>query len=125
MDTSTFVSAAAIARICHEANRAYCISIGDFSQKHWEDAPQWQHDSAIAGVEFRVKNPYAPPSASHEQWLQHKLKEGWVYGPLKDEVAKTHPCIKPFNELPFDQQRKDCLFAAIVASLTLNVGDMK
>lgn len=26
------------ARAAHEANRAYCIACGDFSQKPWEDA---------------------------------------------------------------------------------------
>jgi len=27
-----------IAKVCHEANRAYCESIGDNSQLSWEDA---------------------------------------------------------------------------------------
>src|SRR5437879_1359495 len=39
-----------VAKICHEANRAYCETIGDNSQPTWEKAPQWQKDSAINGV---------------------------------------------------------------------------
>ena len=45
-----------IAIICHEANRAYCKTLGDDSQLPWADAPQWQRDSIIAGVEYRLAN---------------------------------------------------------------------
>lgn len=101
------------ARICHEANRAYCLSIGDTSQLGWLDAPQWQEDSAIAGVEARWKNPDAPAAASHHGWLAQKKADGWVYGEVKDADKKTHPCMVPFNELAPEQQCKDVLFAGI------------
>ncbi len=39
-----------IARVAHEVNRAYCQALGDNSQPAWEDAPQWQRDSAMLGV---------------------------------------------------------------------------
>jgi hypothetical protein len=35
-----------VARVCHEANRAYCQTLGDNSQPAWDDAPEWQKDSA-------------------------------------------------------------------------------
>ena len=38
-----------IARICHEANRAYCKAFGDDSHLPWDSAPQWQRESAIMG----------------------------------------------------------------------------
>lgn len=105
---------AEIAAICHEANRAYCITLGDNSQLSWDEAPSWQRDSAILGVEFHVANPYAGPEASHESWMKQKLDESWVYGPVKNPETKEHPCLVPFNELPLEQQRKDVLFRAIV-----------
>lgn len=37
--------------------------------------------------------------------------------PVKDTKAKTHPCLRPFNELPPHQQAKDHLFRGIVHSL--------
>ncbi len=40
-----------IAEVGHETNRAYCETIGDFSQPSWGNAPDWQKDSAIGGVE--------------------------------------------------------------------------
>jgi len=45
----------AIAEVCHEVNRAYREALGDTSQVSWLEAPQWQRDSAIAGVKFHKK----------------------------------------------------------------------
>lgn len=103
-----------IARICHEANRAYCVTLGDNSQAAWVDAPKWQRESAIDGVRFHLEHPEAGPEASHENWLRQKVDDGWIHGPVKDEESKTHPCLIPFNRLPHEQQRKDFLFRAIV-----------
>jgi len=106
-----------IARVCHEANKAYCETIGDMSQVHWDDAPAWQRDSAVAGVEFCLANPDASASANHESWLAVKEADGWKYGPVKDVDKKEHPCYVPYDELPAPQQKKDALFKAVVAAL--------
>lgn len=106
-----------IARVCHAANAEYCRALGDDSQLGWEDAPDWQRDSAVAGVRFALANPDAPPSASHESWLAHKQADGWTYGSVKDPAAKQHPCIAPYDALPVEQRRKDALFQAVVRAL--------
>jgi hypothetical protein len=106
-----------IARICHEANKALCESVGDFSQKPWKEAEGWQRDSAITGVRFALDNPDAPASAQHDSWTQEKLSAGWKYGPVKDADKKEHPCLVPFEQLPPEQQAKDYLFKAIVRGL--------
>jgi hypothetical protein len=106
-----------IARVCHEANRGFCIALGDTSQPAWEDAPEWQQTSAFDGVAFNLANPDAPPSASHDNWLAGKMATGWIYGPVKDPAAKTHPCCVPYDQLPPEQRAKDHLFKAIVGAL--------
>ena len=106
-----------IAKVCHEANRAYCATIGDDSQVAWADAPDWQKDSAIKGVSFCLDNPDAPASANHESWLEVKRADGWTYGPVKDAEKKEHPCFIPYEGLPVEQRKKDALFKAIVAAL--------
>lgn len=102
-----------IARTCHEANKAWCAFNNDDSQLPWDEAPQWQKNSAIAGVEFLYANPDAKDSATHDSWMAEKVKDGWVYGEVKDAEAKTHPCLVPFEELPPVQVFKDKLFIAI------------
>lgn len=102
-----------IARITHEVNRAYCASLGDHSQPAWEDAPQWQKDSAIAGVKANIEgNP--SPEENHANWMKHKEAEGWKYGAYKDPENKLHPCMVPYDRLPVEQRTKDHLFRAVV-----------
>ena len=107
-----------IAKVCHEANRAYCQSIGDDSQLPWESAPDWQKKSAIGGVVFHLENPASRPEDSHNSWLAGKLRDGWKYGPVKDPEKKEHPCMLGYNELPIEQRMKDSLFLAVVRALT-------
>ena len=111
------MSPADIARACHEVNRAYCAALGDTSQPAWEDAPQWQKDSAMLGVELHVTNPNAGPEASHASWMAQKIADGWTYGAYKDPENKKHPCIVPFAMLPREQQAKDFIFRAVVHAL--------
>ncbi len=106
-----------IAMVCHELNRAYCQALGDDSQPPWEDAPDWQKNSALCGVIFHMSNPDAGDSASHDNWLADKKADGWEYGPVKDPQAKRHPCIMPFDQLPLEQQIKDRLFRQTVHAL--------
>lgn len=113
-----------IARICHEANRAYCVTLGDFSQPSWDNAPEWQKQSAIQGVLFHLAHPESTPEMSHESWLRHKLDEGWTYGPVKDVDAKLHPCCVPFDRLPVELQIKDHIFVAIVHALASGAEDV-
>lgn len=103
-----------IAELCHEANRAYCRLIGDNSQLPWADAPDWQRQSAISGVEFCRDNPEAPVFAQHQAWLKGKLADGWKYGTVKSPEKKEHPCCVPYEELPEEQKVKDTLFVSIV-----------
>jgi hypothetical protein len=107
----------ATAAVCHAVNRAYCESQGDFSQPHWDDAPEWQRESAIKGVHYAIENPQAKPRDSHDSWLAAKRADGWIYGPVKDPNLKQHPCMVPYEHLPAAQKAKDYLFLAVVRAL--------
>ena len=107
-----------VARVCHEANRAWCEAQGDLSQPSWDDAPSWQRESAIEGVQFQIQNPDARPADQHEAWCEAKRAAGWRYGDTRDPVAKTHPCLVDYADLPHHQKKKDALFIAVVRALT-------
>lgn len=106
-----------IAKTCHQANKVWCEANGDQSQKDWFEAEDWQKESSITGVVFRLGNPDAKEDAQHNAWMEDKIKDGWVYGEVKDAEKKTHPCLVPFDQLPLFQQKKDKLFCAIVDAL--------
>ena len=105
-----------IAKTCHEVNRAYCLSIGDTSQRYWDDAPEWQKESAVAGVREVLNNPDITAVELHQKWCDFKMGEGWIYGTEKDADAKTHHCLVSYDRLPVEQQLKDGLFHAVVHS---------
>lgn len=107
-----------IAHVCHDANRAYCASLGDHSQPPWEHAPEWQKKSAVQGVQAKLKKPDMTPEQQHASWMELKLSEGWVWGRVKDINSKQHPQLVPYEQLPLEQKLKDALFGAIVLALS-------
>lgn len=110
----------ACARAAHEVNRAYCVALGDHSQVTWDDAPQWQHASALSGVDGVFAGN--GPEQSHENWLADKRADGWKYGAVKDPDKKEHPCFVPYSELPPEQKQKDHLFVSTVRSVAAALG---
>jgi hypothetical protein len=110
----------ACARAAHEANRAYCIAIGDTSQPRWEDAPGWQRTSALNGVEGVLAGN--GPEESHKSWLAEKESTGWKYGPVKDPEKKEHPCFVPYDQLPPEQRQKDAVFVGVVRTMAISLG---
>lgn len=108
-----------LATLCHEANAAICRAAGDNSQKPWDEAEEWQREAARAFVR-RVVIACEPLDGreSHEVWMADKLKDGWVYGPEKDGGKKTHPCLVPYDELPFEQRIKDIVIGALVFNVS-------
>lgn len=111
--SSEWVQAAAAA--AHEANRAYCRFLGDFSEFHWERIPDWQRESVLLGVLNAAYRRDPPtPEESHNCWMRHKKDTGWVWGPKKDEEKKEHPALVPYSDLPPEWKKKDQLFLAVV-----------
>ena len=110
----------ACARAAHEANRAYCLALGDTSQPAWEDAAEWQKSSAREGVSGAIAGN--TPKQSHESWLATKERTGWKYGPVKDPEKKEHPCFVPYAELPPEQRAKDHLFVTVVRAMAGALG---
>lgn len=109
-----------LAAACHSAHYGYAVlALGEPGQP-WEHAPKWQKDSIRDAIGFwdvecasmREDMPLEEKISilsplSHENWMEYKLDEGWVYGEHKDPVAKTHPCMVPYEDLPHDQKKKD------------------
>lgn len=107
-----------IARVCHEANRAYALAAGEsptLVHPTWFDAPEEIRESARVGVRQALNG--ATPEQLHASWCDSKRDAGWAYGVARDNVLKIHPCLVPYADLPAAQQKKDALFSGIVAAL--------
>lgn len=111
-----------IAEVCHEANRSITRIIADLPvQPLWAEAPEEMRSSTINGVEYAIAHPHATPEDQHAAWVAHKLDSGWTYGPVKNDVSKTHPMLVPFADVPAGTRHKDALFRAVVAALSRGV----
>lgn len=103
-----------IAQLCHEMNRGYCKSLGEENiAPKWSEISDEMKDSAITGVEFYFTNLVVSAEELHKSWINHKCQHGWVYGEIKSEADKTHPCIVPYHDLPETQKFKDYLFRSV------------
>ena len=36
---------------------------------------------------------------THEVWSEGRMKDGWVFGEVRDDAMKCHPCLIPYEEL--------------------------
>lgn len=106
-----------LARVVHEALRVWSALHGKMDIPGWNVAPDWMRVSTREAVAFRLKNPDADGSAQHDQWMEEKRTAGWRHGPVKDETAKTHPMMVPYDDLPPRERKKDALVGAIVNAL--------
>lgn len=108
----------AVARQCHEVNRAFCREmLGDHSHLPWEETPERIRLSAISGVQSLVENPGLTCEELFKSWKAYKLAEGWKHGPVKDMEKREHPnLVENYSDLPPGERAKDALFRATALS---------
>jgi ryanodine receptor 2 len=44
---------------------------------------------------------------AHDVWAAQRLRDGWTYGPRRDDAAKSHPCLVPYDQLPDSEKQYD------------------
>ncbi len=108
-----------VAQVCHAANQVLRAANGEAPSEPWDQYPENLKASTRKGVQAFCENPFKTSEESHQGWMDYKLAEGWVYGPVQDNEKKIHPCLVPYGQLPEKQQRKDALFMAICAALLM------
>jgi ryanodine receptor 2 len=64
-------------------------------------------------TEYLAKN-------THEVWASQRMREGWTFGERRDDAARTHPSLIPYEDLPesekeYDRQTAMQALKAIVA----------
>lgn len=93
---------------CHEANRHFKESIGEFGPC-WRVLKSHQKRAAIEGVRFYVNESDNGACQSHEAWCMGMKEAGWTAGDCCDYGEKTHPGLVDFEALPEAQRTKSHL----------------
>lgn len=108
-----------IAAIVHQAQCRLQFEQGDpVPSQPWDCESDHIRKSCIEGV--RRARSGITPQQHHEAWRKFKEENGWVYGPEKNALLKTHPCMVPYDDLSDGQKIKNKLFLFIVAALTID-----
>jgi len=117
-----------IARLVHEDYVRTFPDPDDPARRPWNDlAPFYRASNVrqvltVLGSAVSVGRTWGagattgtPPSAEqidemarreHQSWLQFHLRNGWSLGPTRDRVAKKHPDLLPWDELPEKSRAK-------------------
>ena len=59
---------------------------------------------------------------THEVWSAARIREGWTYGPKRDDVKREHPCLIPYEELPEEEKEYDRKTSQETLRLILKLG---
>lgn len=57
-------------------------------------------DEAIELLEELAEN-------NHEVWARQRFRDGWKYGPKRDDIQNLHPCLVPYADLPESEKQYD------------------
>lgn len=109
------ISIEQLARVVHEANRAYQEVLGQPVDPSWPDA-DWRRQSTIESV-LDILRGNTDFKVQHERWMAERIAAGWTHGAVKDAEAKTNPLLLPWEQLPETEKAKNNLRLSIVQSL--------
>ena len=43
----------------------------------------------------------------HDTWAASRIREGWTWGPERNDAMKKNPCLVPYAELPESEKTYD------------------
>ena len=58
----------------------------------------------------------------HEVWAQTRISQGWSFGEERNDAAKKHPCLVPYEELSEEEKTYDRNTSVQTLKLILNLG---
>ncbi len=58
----------------------------------------------------------------HETWAQERIRQGWQYGPERNDAKKLHPCLVPYDDLPDSEKIYDYNTAMETIKVILGLG---
>lgn len=60
--------------------------------------------------------------STHDNWADQRLRDGWRYGPTRDDTRKEHPCLVPYADLPDSEKEYDRRTATETLKAVLALG---
>ena len=87
----------------NQADTSVKVAKATFDIKNFDDYKKIDRDTLVDAV---AKN-------AHEVWAQQRMADGWTYGKVRDNNAKKHPMLIPYEDLPESEKAYDKLFGEV------------
>ncbi len=104
-----------------ESNRRYAdhmgIKLGTVEHRI-EPLRDWD----AIDYEFNENDIETMARMEHDRWCQELGREGWSYGPERDDTRKTHPALVPWTDLPEGEKDKNREFIRDLPQLLSRAG---
>lgn len=111
-----------VARVAHEAVRAYQRQLGENPAPPWDESPSWLRTSVREGVDLARAG--ASPAEVHAVWAASRLLDGCRHGPVRSVEQRTDPWLVGYEELSASQRAASALLTAVVTTLgTIPTGE--
>jgi hypothetical protein len=59
---------------------------------------------------------------AHDNWGRQRISDDWTHGPERDDIARTHPLLVPYERLPDSEKAYDRLLAAETLKVIIKLG---
>lgn len=59
---------------------------------------------------------------THEVWARNRMDQGWVFGAVRNDEKKEHPCLIPYEELSEEEKKYDRDTAMETLRLIIKLG---
>lgn len=59
---------------------------------------------------------------AHDVWAVGRIRQGWTYGPSRNDERKEHPCLIPYEALPEEEKGYDRNTAMETLKVILSLG---
>lgn len=96
-----------------ESNRRLIIHLPAKLASAGVDLDHWQASGATASTQFLPDLSAHPglldelAALEHLRWMAERRLSGWQYGPVRDDLRRTHPDLVPWTALPEASRRFD------------------
>ena len=59
---------------------------------------------------------------THEVWSAGRIADGWIWGPVRDDVQRKHPCLISYEDLSEEEKEYDRRTSMETIKLILALG---
>ncbi len=88
------------------------------------DSPYQPHPIDTSHIDLGELTPLmeALSKNAHEIWARERMRDGWTFGPTRNDQRKEHPCLISYEDLPESERVYDRVIVTEALKATIALG---